>query len=144
MKRALRVFGNRLGNCAYDKNYLRQVKSRTFPANRPPPPQGYAGTSAVSPPIEPPNKPHNLQTARNPSHLHNPHHPQHPQDSTDHPNPPPDFSPKWQHPRVAMTSSSHQLSHLSEASKSVLHVADSELLLTEERINGRIILTILA
>lgn len=141
MKRALRVFGNRLGNCAYDKNYLRQVKSRTCPANRPPPPQGHAGTSTVSPPIEPPNKPQNLQIARNPSHSHHPHHPQH---STDHPNPPPDFSPQWQHPRVAMTNSSHQLSHLSEASKSVPHVTDSELLLTEERINSRIIMTILA
>lgn len=26
MKRALRMFGNRLGNCAYDKSYLKQVK----------------------------------------------------------------------------------------------------------------------
>lgn len=28
MKRALRIFGNRLGNCAYDKMFLKEVKSR--------------------------------------------------------------------------------------------------------------------
>ncbi len=26
MKRSLRIFGNRLGNCAYDKNFLKQIK----------------------------------------------------------------------------------------------------------------------
>lgn len=31
MKRALRVFGNRLGNCAYDKVFLRDVKNGTLP-----------------------------------------------------------------------------------------------------------------
>ena len=36
MKRALRIFGSRLGNCAYDKAYLRGLKSRT---NIPPPAQ---------------------------------------------------------------------------------------------------------
>lgn len=28
MKRALRLFGNRLGNCAYDKLFLKEVKGR--------------------------------------------------------------------------------------------------------------------
>jgi recombination DNA repair RAD52 pathway protein len=28
MKRALRLFGNRLGNCAYDKVFLKEVKGR--------------------------------------------------------------------------------------------------------------------
>lgn len=28
MKRALRIFGNRLGNCAYDKIFLKEVKTR--------------------------------------------------------------------------------------------------------------------
>lgn len=28
MKRALRMFGNRLGNCAYDKIFLKEVKTR--------------------------------------------------------------------------------------------------------------------
>lgn len=27
MKRALRMFGNRLGNCAYDKTFLRDIKN---------------------------------------------------------------------------------------------------------------------
>lgn len=31
MKRALRMFGNRLGNCAYDKAFLRHVRQGTKP-----------------------------------------------------------------------------------------------------------------
>ncbi|PJF20062.1 Rad52/22 double strand DNA break repair [Paramicrosporidium saccamoebae] len=31
MKRALRMFGNRLGNCAYDKTFLQQVRSKSRP-----------------------------------------------------------------------------------------------------------------
>lgn len=37
MKRALRIFGNRLGNCAYDKAFLRDIKKAPAPCPAPVP-----------------------------------------------------------------------------------------------------------
>lgn len=62
MKRALRMFGNRLGNCAYDKVFLRDVKTARpntttplRPANYPKPSNtslnNTATVSTINPPI---------------------------------------------------------------------------------------------
>lgn len=33
-KRALRLFGNHLGNCCYDKDYLKEIKSGSYNRNQ--------------------------------------------------------------------------------------------------------------
>lgn len=99
MKRALRVFGNRLGNCAYDKAFLRKVKAA---ASRPT--GGGASNETLS------NRPLGPPTTFNSIRMS-------PQA------PPIDFTPSWQHPKTA--AAANNVSLLSEA--------DSELIVTEER-----------
>lgn len=86
MKRALRIFGNKLGNCAYDKVFLRQLKTG-----------GGAGGGTKAPPssIPAPTVPPNpVNTKRPPSHGDPPFHVQ--------AHPPPDFVPRWQSPKVLL------------------------------------------
>ena len=80
MKRALRIFGNKLGNCAYDKVFLRQLKSGGGP--KPP--------ISIPPPAVPPNP----SNAKRPQADHPPFHAQ--------AHPPPDFVPRWQSPKVLL------------------------------------------
>jgi DNA recombination protein Rad52 len=87
MKRCLRIFGYRLGNCAYDKSFLRQVRNGT--KSHPQPPVG--NHTNIPQPIQP------LHSGRVP-----------PQPTIQAVNltsnaPPPDFIPAWQHPKAATT-----------------------------------------
>lgn len=111
MKRTLRIFGNRLGNCAYDKAYLKQVKSgnpqnpqsrqqpppQPIMAKLPHPPQALRSLPTPTINIAPTTEPLKLSGLP----------------------PPPDYIPKWQHPKNIITSNNSE--------------ADSELVVTEER-----------
>lgn len=111
MKRALRMFGNRLGNCAYDKAFLRQVRSGTLPQKRPP----AAPPSTEMPPSRMPltNVP-NVKISENV--------------------PPADFVPKWQHPKA---SGSHGGPNPQVNPNQAHSDFDSELVMTEERNHSR-------
>lgn len=120
MKRALRVFGNRLGNCAYDKAFLKQVRAAS--SHVPYRPQGtHQPTSTTSngshtAPTLPP-----IKISNNPA--------------------PVNFAPQWKHPK---TLNNHE-ANPSAASTTrppppiplASNVADSEmeldLVVTEER-----------
>ena len=99
MKRALRMFGSRLGNCAYDKAFLRQVRAGpshprphpvagSGPHHLTRPPQGptisaqHGGDTASIPPI---------RISNNPA--------------------PANFAPQWKHPKAVNNSSSSLLGH---------------------------------
>lgn len=99
MKRALRMFGNRLGNCAYDKAFLKQVRAGGPSHPRPHPVGASSG-----------------------SHHHFTHPHQGPTISAQHGgdsapirisnNPAPaNFAPQWKHPKTVNNSSSTSLGH---------------------------------
>ena len=82
MKRCLRIFGYRLGNCAYDKSFLRQVRNGTKSYPQPP----ISNHPQSGQPLNPGRLPQpTIQTVNLTSNA-----------------PPPDFTPVWQHPKTAV------------------------------------------
>lgn len=132
MKRALRVFGNRLGNCAYDKVFLRDVKNGTLPAAVKPPfvpnlvsvPQPQMNIPQSIPQM---NIPQSIPTTSNNNNNNN--------------NPPADYKPAWQPARAALSPSSIQppthpthpkhSTHQTHSTHPQLHSDDFDALITE-------------
>lgn len=120
MKRALRVFGNKLGNCAYDKDFVRLAKS----AQRPNVPSRHAPFPSVMPsvsrpPVISPPPPQQQQQQQQPSPPLQPLRASNaPVSLTTIPHPV-NYAPKWQHPKSAPPAPPSDI--------------DSEPIVTEER-----------
>ena len=107
MKRALRVYGNRLGNCAYDKAFLRDVK------NGPARPAPVAQTMQPVPQMQPPPVP----TV--------------PLDASA--KPPPNYTPTWTSAKTVMSPPTGPVlpSHIKDSDALLLHSDDFDALITE-------------